>query len=67
MSYREEDGKVVITLEPLEYERLLTVFSIATSASMNGRGMIGIREILMLLNSINEGNRAYTPYQVEPA
>lgn len=65
MSYREEDGQIVLTMSVDDFERLLIVLGIALSASMNGRGMIGMREILVLSNRLNEGNPHYTPYQVE--
>jgi hypothetical protein len=63
MSYREEDGKVVLTMSREDYELLVT---------LSGAGIARLRVIpefhtegcLMMLNRLNQGNPNYTPYQV---
>lgn len=64
MSYHAERDQVVLTMSVEDYERLLAVFAIATSASLNGRGILSLNNILALLNRVNEGNPQYTPYQI---
>ena len=67
MSYREEDGEVVLTMSRLQYERLLMVFAMATMRGMQLRNDFpcAVENTMELLNQLNQGNPNYTPYQVE--
>lgn len=60
---QNQDGNVVITMTPDDWERLLMQLGIAAgSVGSNAR----LRS-LALLNRLNAGNPNYTPYQqVEP-
>lgn len=49
MSYREENGQVVLTMSREDYERLL----------------FDLTAMLEFMNRLNQGNPQYTPYQVE--
>ena len=65
MSYQERDGQVVLTMSREDYELLLMALGTATGAALQGKGMLGLKVIVPLLNRLNEGNPNYTPYQVE--
>ena len=58
MSYREEDGQVILTMSPEDYERIL--FRLAAAATH----WRAIDDELRLLNRLNEGNPHYMPYEV---
>ena len=60
MSYREENGQVVLTMSREDYDKVLKVFAAATAKLFPDTMWI-----LKLLNRLNEGNPNYTPYQVE--
>jgi hypothetical protein len=63
VSYREQDGQVVLTLSKEDYNHLLFLLGGATGMAM--RDGVRIDSILKLMNRLNEGNPHYTPYQVE--
>lgn len=61
MSYAEKDGEVTLTMKREDYERLLLCLGMATAAARNRW------PIVELLNRINQGNPAWTPYIVPVA
>jgi hypothetical protein len=63
MSYREENGQVILTMSREDYERVLMVFGAATAAFLSRSGDLGW--VLSLLDRINEGNPHYRPYTVK--
>lgn len=62
MAYREEDGKIVLTLSVEDWQLLLMLLG-AGSASRIVQG----GKALEFLDRLNEGNPHYTPYQVDTA
>jgi hypothetical protein len=58
MSYREENGQVILTMSRDDYERILFRLGAAFGAC-NWRCM---DEELRFLNRLNEGNPNFTPY-----
>jgi hypothetical protein len=65
MSYREENGQVILTMNREDYERLLLLLGQASGESVrqSGRSFFALDQILGLLDRLNEGNPSYTPYQ----
>lgn len=63
MSYREENGQVVLTMSREDYETLLIWLGYYTGGVSQRGGKID--EMLSFLNRLNQGNPNYTPYQVE--
>ena len=59
MSYREEDGQVVLTMSREDYDALMRTLAWQPKAAVD-------RNLVTLLNRLNEGNPNYTPYQVKP-
>lgn len=58
MSYREENGQVILTMSPEDYSRLLVALEFALADPFT---RLSTNE---LLNRLNQGNPHYTPYQV---
>jgi hypothetical protein len=65
MSYREENGQVILTMNPEDYERLLMCLGAATAMSALGRHVLTFNAVLEMMNRLNDGNPNWTPYQVE--
>jgi hypothetical protein len=67
MSYREENGQVVLTMSRRDYENILMICGIAAGLSMrSGRNLLFTADdIAALLNRLNQGNPNYTPYEVK--
>lgn len=64
MSYREENGQVVLTMSREDYVALLLRLGLAAGwAAKEGAELF--REHIKMLDRLNEGNPHYTPYQVE--
>lgn len=64
MSYsKSSDDNIVLTMTRDDYSRLLIAMGMAVGAAL-GRGMLNTKEVIKLLNRINEGNPNYSPYQV---
>jgi hypothetical protein len=64
MSYREENGQVVLTMSRQGYAQLLMLLAQAMATfMMDGGG--NLAEDTAFLNGLNEGNPNYTPYQVK--
>jgi hypothetical protein len=62
MSYREENGKVILTLTREDFENLMATLSSATASFLVRRA--DLEKIGGLVNRLNEGNPDYKPYQV---
>ena len=60
MSYREENGQVVLTMSREDYETVLMALGAFTVYAYEPR------RILEVCNRLNVGNPNYTPYQVPP-
>jgi hypothetical protein len=67
VSYREEDGQVILTMSREDYNKLLMTFALATMRGIEFRGEFpkAVENTLSLMNRLNDGNPNYTPYQVE--
>ncbi len=63
MSYREENGQVVLTMSRQDYEMILMALGSFTAMIWKNGGEHV--KVVSLLNRLNEGNPNYTPYQVE--
>jgi hypothetical protein len=63
MSYREENGQVVLTMSREDYERPLISLGYYTGGVLQRGGKIN--DLLALMNRLNEGNPNYTPYEVK--
>jgi hypothetical protein len=65
MSYREENGQVVLTMSRQDFERLLLCLGGAVGAAcLIDPWVLSINEVFELINRINEGNPNYTPYSI---
>ena len=64
MSYREENGRVILTISREDYEILLMALGALTVVKLNEPGEP--QRMLGLVNRLNQGNPNYTPYQVDP-
>ena len=62
MSYREENGQVVLTLSRDDYDRLLLTLG-AGSAGMIKHGA-DLDSIFSFADRLNEGNPNYRPYKI---
>ena len=65
MSYREENGQVVLTISRDDYENLLIHLGIAAGYFSRAHGDL-FAQSCALLNRLNQGNPHYIPYAVEP-
>jgi len=63
MSYREQDGQVILTMSLDDYQWLLFALGAATAARYSHPDWK--ERMLGLMNRLNEGNPNYTPYQVK--
>lgn len=63
MSYREENGQVVLTMSRQDYDRVLISLGIAAGHSAKNGGDLNV--FFAFVNRLNEGNPHYTPYRVE--
>jgi hypothetical protein len=63
LSYREENGQVVLSMPVQEYEHLMICLGIAT-AVMERLG-IPVGGMLRVINRLNEGKPDYIPYAVQ--
>ena len=62
MSYREENDQVTLTMTREDYDRLLLAMGTVVGAALQGRGVLGLRVVIPLLNRINQGNPNYQRY-----
>jgi hypothetical protein len=62
VSYREENGQVILTMSREDYDYLLIALGIATGHAMKQGGRPD--KCLAFVNRLNSGNPNYTPYQV---
>ena len=65
MSYREENGQVVLTMSREDYERVVFSLGLATGFMLQDGG--NGDSMRALLNRINEGNPNYTAYDLAGA
>ena len=61
MSYREENGQVVLTMKAEDYEMILMALGAFTAMTWRNGG--DNKRMFELMNRLNEGNPHYTPYQ----
>jgi len=64
MSYREENGQVVLTMTREDYQEFLLAFGHWSRIQRGGDGKARRNRLLEILNRVNRGNPNYTPYQV---
>jgi hypothetical protein len=64
MSYREENGQVVLTMSREDYEKLLWLLGTASGAAAIGRSVFLVNDVLRFMDRLNLGNPNYTPYTV---
>jgi hypothetical protein len=62
MSYREENGQVVLTMSREDWQNLLMTLGIAAGALDPESPMLA--RVFQLVNRLNQGNPNYTPYEV---
>ena len=70
MSYREENGQVILTMSRKDYDQMLMMFAIATARMQrrtSPRNRMELNKSLALLNRLNEGNPGYVPYFLSPS
>ena len=61
MSYREENGHVILTMNREDYQLLLMLLG----AGCAGEHIMSWKKASELLNRLNDGNPHYVAYQVE--
>jgi hypothetical protein len=61
MSYREENGSVILTMSREDYDRLLLALGFAARRALKTRDWR--LNIFELLNRLNQGNPHFTPYE----
>jgi len=66
MSYREENGQVILTMSREDYKQLIVAFGyVADLAATDFSDPDGFPRFIALMNRLNEANPNYTSYQVE--
>ena len=66
MSYREENGQVVLTMSREDYWRLMIELGAsALQLTWQKDHADPLREKLAFVNRLNEGNPNYTPYELK--
>jgi hypothetical protein len=64
MSYREENGQVILSMSREDYDALLIRLGLAAGVAATCDKAL-FAEHVKMLNRLNEGNPNYRPYQVE--
>jgi hypothetical protein len=68
MSYREENGQVIVTLKIEDFESLLGIVATAHGLSLLHRrgefGLYNTKRIVELVNLLNEGRPDWLPYRI---
>ena len=66
MSYREENGNVILTMSGEDYSSLLIYLGFAFGGAIaKGKDCpLNTDRMLALLNRLNEGNPSYRPYEL---
>ena len=66
MSYREENGQVILTMSRDDFERVLMRLGAATGLAIQRSANLAetLYDELALLNRLNEGNPNFTPYKL---
>jgi hypothetical protein len=62
MSYREEKGQVILTVSRKDYDNLLFYLGLATASLLARHDEL--RDMLAFVNRLNDGNPAWTPYEI---
>ena len=62
MSYREENGQVILTMSSEDFQTILLALGAFTGLHMGNRGH-GVK-MFEMLNRLNEGNPHYKPYAI---
>lgn len=63
MGYSEENGAVVLTMTPADYNTLLMALGYASVSTVPNFRI----SVLGVINRINAGNPQFTPYEIEGA
>ena len=63
MSYREENGEIVLAMSREDYEHLLITLGYAVGVFLQQGGRAQLRTACALVNRINQGNPGYKPYR----
>jgi len=61
MSYREENGQVILSMSREDYDIVLVALGYWTSAHVHDSNR---RKLFDLVNRLNEGNPKWTPYEI---
>jgi hypothetical protein len=65
MSYREENGQVVLTMSAEDFGTLLMAIGALMAYTAQGKlPIFTMDSISAFMNRLNEGNPNYTPYEV---
>ena len=65
MSYREENGQVILSMSREDFQLLLIALGYATGGASKD-GWTPVKRMIELTNRLNQANPHYTPYQVSP-
>ena len=63
MSYQEQDGQVILTMNRDDYALVMRLLGAASARDIER--VESLHYILELLDRLNQGNPNYTPYQVQ--
>ena len=63
MSFREENGQVVLAISREDYGLLSIALGNAVGLALQGKGQLGLSVLCEFANRLNEGNPNYTPYR----
>lgn len=64
MSYSEENGQVVLRIDPGVWGKLLLTLGISTGYAARDRNQERVNSVLQLINTLEDGNPDYKPYSV---
>jgi hypothetical protein len=66
MSYREQNGQIVLTMSLADYDQLLMLGGYVIGCAMRAGANSLAPRFVTLLNRLNDGNPNFTPYEVKP-
>lgn len=64
--YRRDGAKVTITIDAEQFDEVLRALATATGAAFKHGAPRYARSIVRLVDTLNEGNPSYLPYNLEP-